>query len=51
MNAFNFKAKEANVAIIAGDTKIMPKGTLNDMIMATTGIGIKDKNIKVLDKF
>ena len=49
MNAFNFKAKEANVAIIAGDTKIMPKGTLNDMIMATTGIGIKDKNIKVLD--
>jgi len=49
MNAFNFKAKEANVAIIAGDTKIMPKGTLNEMIMATTGIGIKDKNIKVLD--
>jgi hydrogenase expression/formation protein HypE len=27
----------------------MPKGTLNEMIMATTGIGIKDKNIKVLD--
>jgi hydrogenase expression/formation protein HypE len=49
MNAFNFKAKEANVAIIAGDTKIMPKGTLNEMIMATTGIGIKDRNIKVLD--
>lgn len=49
MNAFNFKAKEANVAIIAGDTKIMPKGTLNEMIMATTGIGIKDKKVKVLD--
>lgn len=49
INAFNFKAKEANVAIIAGDTKVMPKGTLNDMIMATTGIGIKDKNIKILD--
>jgi len=47
--AFNNKAKEANVAIIAGDTKIMPKGTLNEMIMATTGIGIKDKNIKILD--
>jgi len=27
----------------------MPKGTLNEMIMATTGIGIKDKNIIVLD--
>ncbi|MBY8987932.1 MAG: hydrogenase expression/formation protein HypE [Candidatus Lokiarchaeota archaeon] len=49
INSFNFKAKEAGVAIIAGDTKIMPKGTLNDMIMATTGIGIKDKNIKILD--
>ncbi len=49
INAFNFKAKEAKIAIIAGDTKVMPKGTLNDMIMATTGIGIKDKNIKILD--
>ncbi len=49
LNSFNNKAKEANVAIIAGDTKIMPKGTLNEMIMATTGIGIKDKNIKILD--
>jgi len=49
INAFNFKAKEANIAIIAGDTKVMPKGTLNEMIMATTGIGIKDKNIKILD--
>jgi hydrogenase expression/formation protein HypE len=49
INAFNFKAKEANVAIIAGDTKVMPRGTLNEMIMATTGIGIKDKNIKILD--
>ncbi len=49
LNSFNNKAKEANVAIIAGDSKVMPKGTLNEMIMATTGIGIKDKNIKVLD--
>ncbi|TKJ27383.1 MAG: hydrogenase expression/formation protein HypE [Promethearchaeota archaeon Loki_b31] len=49
VNSFNFTSKEANIAIIAGDTKIMPKGTLNEMIMATTGIGIKDKNIKVLD--
>lgn len=49
VNSFNNKAKEANVAIIAGDSKVMPKGTLNEMIMATTGIGIKDKNVKVLD--
>ncbi|MFX0057784.1 MAG: hydrogenase expression/formation protein HypE [Candidatus Hodarchaeota archaeon] len=48
-NSFNHKAKEANVAIIAGDTKVMPRGTLNEIIMATTGIGIKSKNVKVLD--
>jgi len=48
-NSFNYKAKEANLAIIAGDTKVMPRGTLNEIIMATTGIGIKDKNIKILD--
>jgi hydrogenase expression/formation protein HypE len=49
INSFNFTAKEANVAIIAGDSKVMPKGTLNEMIMATTGIGIKSKKIKILD--
>jgi hydrogenase expression/formation protein HypE len=49
VNSFNFKAREANIAIIAGDTKVMPRGTLNEIIMATTGIGIKDKKIKVLD--
>ncbi|MGV9173396.1 MAG: hydrogenase expression/formation protein HypE [Promethearchaeia archaeon] len=50
INSFNAKAKEANMAIIAGDTKIMPKGSLNEIIMATTGIGIKDKTIKIEDK-
>jgi hydrogenase expression/formation protein HypE len=50
VNSFNLKAKEAEIAIIAGDTKVMPKGTLNEMIITTTGIGIKDKKIKVEDK-
>ena len=49
IQSFNSKAKEANIAIIAGDTKVMPKGTLNDIIITTTGIGIKDKKIKILD--
>ena len=49
VNSFNFTAKEANVAIIAGDSKVMPKGTLNEIIMATTGIGVKEKSIKILD--
>ncbi len=50
IKSFNFKAKEANIAIIAGDTKIMPRGTLSEIIIATTGIGIRDKRIKIEDK-
>jgi hydrogenase expression/formation protein HypE len=49
INSMNSIAEKANIAIIAGDTKVMPKGTLNEIIIATTGIGIKDKNIKILD--
>ena len=49
VNSMNTMAHKANIAIIAGDTKVMPRGTLNELIIATTGIGIKDKNIKILD--
>ena len=49
INSFNSKVNEANIAVIAGDTKVMPRGSLNEMIMATTGIGIKDKSIKIVD--
>ncbi|MFX1314839.1 MAG: hydrogenase expression/formation protein HypE [Promethearchaeota archaeon] len=49
LQSFNLKAKEAGIAIIAGDTKVMPHGTLNEIIMATTGIGIKDKKVQIVD--
>lgn len=49
VHSLNSTAKEANIAIIAGDTKVMPRGTLNEIIIATTGIGIKDKKIKIGD--
>ena len=49
INSMNSMAEKAKIAIIAGDTKVMPRGTLNEIIIATTGIGIKDKNIKILD--
>ncbi|MFW9987627.1 MAG: hydrogenase expression/formation protein HypE [Candidatus Odinarchaeota archaeon] len=49
VNSMNITAKKANIAIIAGDTKVMPRGTLNEIIIATTGIGIKHKEIKILD--
>lgn len=47
--SFNKTAHDANVAIIAGDSKVMPRGTLNEIIMATTGIGIKNKSINIQD--
>lgn len=50
VDSLNATAKEVNVAIIAGDTKVMPRGTLNEIVIATSGIGIKDKSIVVLDK-
>lgn len=50
LNSFNLTAKEAGIAIIAGDTKVMPKGTLQEIIMTTSGIGIKDKAVRIEDK-
>ncbi|MBD3213658.1 MAG: hydrogenase expression/formation protein HypE [Candidatus Lokiarchaeota archaeon] len=49
MKSFNKTAKEANIAIIAGDTKVMPKKSLNDIIISTSGIGLKDNNVKIID--
>ncbi len=50
IESFNNTAKQADIAIIAGDTKVMPRGTLNEIIIATTGIGIRDKKVKIQDK-
>ena len=47
--SFNQAAYEANVAIITGDTKIMPHDALKGMIISTSGIGIMPKGRKVLD--
>ncbi|OLS13025.1 MAG: hydrogenase maturation factor HypE [Promethearchaeota archaeon CR_4] len=49
MDSFNHTAAEAGVAVITGDTKVMPKGTLQEMIIVTTGIGKKPKNRKILN--
>ncbi|MEA2069859.1 MAG: hydrogenase expression/formation protein HypE [Asgard group archaeon] len=43
-------AEECKVAIIGGDTKVMPKGTLDKMVIVTTGIGIlNEKNENIQD--
>jgi len=49
VKSFNKTASEANIAVIAGDTKVMPKGTLQDIIITTSGIGIKPKGLKITD--
>ncbi|MCW9024038.1 MAG: hydrogenase expression/formation protein HypE [Gammaproteobacteria bacterium] len=50
-------AKENNIAIVAGDTKVVPKGQGSGLYLATTGIGIKSgqhtlniKNINIGDR-
>lgn len=48
ISSMNEAAKEADVAIIAGDFKVMPKGTLDGMIISTTGVGIL-RGKRVLD--
>lgn len=49
IESFNHWAAEASVAIIAGDTKVMPKGTLNGLVMATSGIGVRPHHRTITD--
>jgi hydrogenase expression/formation protein HypE len=39
----------AGVALVGGDTKVMPKGALNGVISVTTGIGFAAENEIILD--
>jgi hydrogenase expression/formation protein HypE len=48
VSSMNEAAKEAGVAIIAGDFKVMPKGTLDGMVISTTGVGVL-RGKRVLD--
>jgi hydrogenase expression/formation protein HypE len=40
VSSMNTAAKEADVAIIAGDFKVMPKGSIDGMVISTTGVGV-----------
>jgi len=48
-NSFNKVLESCNVALIGGDTKVFPKGTLDQIAISTTGIGFKPSNLKILD--
>ena len=40
-------ARDANVKIVAGDTKVLRRGEGGGIYLATTGIGIRDKNFNL----
>ncbi len=40
-------AQQSGVAIVTGDTKVVPKGECAGVFFATSGIGIKEKNINL----
>lgn len=42
-------AAEEQVAVIAGDTKVIPKGTLDQLIICTTGIGVIPRGKAITD--
>lgn len=42
-------ARAANIAIIAGDTKVMERGALDKIVITTTGVGIAEKGRVVKD--
>jgi hydrogenase expression/formation protein HypE len=40
LRALNEVIEPLDIAMIAGDTKVMPRGTLDGIVMSTTGIGV-----------
>ena len=40
-------AKKADVKIVTGDTKVMPKGSLDGIIINTSGLGVIDSDINI----
>ena len=47
INQLALAATQANVRIIAGDTKVVARGECDGMYLATTGVGLRDKNQKL----
>jgi hydrogenase expression/formation protein HypE len=49
MDSFNSALGTHGVALICGDTKVIPKGQLDQLMMSTTGIGLRPKNRYIAD--
>jgi hydrogenase expression/formation protein HypE len=40
-------AREANVSVVAGDTKVVPRGEGGGLYLAATGMGVRPKNLEL----
>jgi len=49
IQSMNSTAKEIDVAVIGGDIKVMPRGNIDKIVLATCGIGYVKKGHIVLD--
>ncbi|MGY5865462.1 MAG: hydrogenase expression/formation protein HypE [Candidatus Thorarchaeota archaeon] len=49
LKSLNSIIKTLEVAMIAGDTKVMPPGTLDGIVMSTTGIGVPYLDSPIVD--
>ena len=49
MKSFNDALGSNGVALVCGDTKVIPKGQLDQLMMSTTGIGLRPKNRYIAD--
>lgn len=43
------RCREANVRIVAGDTKVMPRGMLSEIVMNTSGVGTLIRERPIMD--
>jgi len=50
INSIAETAKETNVKIVTGDTKVVEKGSADQLFINTTGIGLLDKNTNLSPK-
>ena len=49
LSSFKEVLKKEGVALIGGDFKVMPKGSLDKIVISTVGVGVVDKDDVVLD--
>ncbi|MFX1474860.1 MAG: hydrogenase expression/formation protein HypE [Promethearchaeota archaeon] len=49
LNSIATTAFEEQVAVIAGDTKVMPRNTLDKLVICTTGVGVVERGNVVVD--